>query len=412
MNISTIQDYERQMWEAVKNRDAEAFRQLVSTNAKLYLGGQCYSGEEYAEIFKEFGLVSYEVTDFEIFAQTETACQVRYTITTKASDKTKFPLEGKFLIFSAWKNYADGWHMVRMNERCLSVSDMGRDELKQYLMRLIPETNLRRYVQEHNFRFSGKDLVVMAYEFSRNCEERTELLTRCASVLSKDACKLAKCFLKDLDKAKANFLEKNDCVYELRISTNGDSKEKILCNSYQGALDIVNQIIKERDVIPAECSYINVFKRPKLSYDEYSTYSMKVSLDYALNEIEYEYYNIIYDRYFDFCFNNNNCSSCNAHFKCHSAKFPCLLREGDIVKNHDNSYGIVLSHCSRQLKTTTCYTITLLNEKLRNPNSDTASYVIHAEPYKISKISMEDLPAKLKRICEKYIAYLKKTGEL
>ena len=114
-----IQNYEIKMWEAAKNRDAEAFLQLVSADAEMVCGGYRCSGAEYAEIIKDFDLAEYEISDFEIVDDSNDTCQVRYIITTKVSDERNADLEGRFLVNSTWKRFEDGWRLMSNSDKRL-----------------------------------------------------------------------------------------------------------------------------------------------------------------------------------------------------------------------------------------------------------------------------------------------------
>jgi len=49
-----IQELEKKMWEAAKNRDSETFLEVVDKSAVMVCGGFRCSGADYAEIIKEF----------------------------------------------------------------------------------------------------------------------------------------------------------------------------------------------------------------------------------------------------------------------------------------------------------------------------------------------------------------------
>lgn len=107
-----IKELEVFMWEAAKKRDANAFLQVVDKDAVMVCGGFCCSGAEYAGIITEFDLAEYEISSFEIVAQTDNMCQIHYVISTTVADKRNIDLEGKFHITSTWKKMSDTWKLV------------------------------------------------------------------------------------------------------------------------------------------------------------------------------------------------------------------------------------------------------------------------------------------------------------
>ena len=100
------------MWEAAKKRDANAFLQVVDKDAVMVCGGFRCSGAEYAGVITEFDLAEYEISSFEIVAQTDNMCQIHYVISTTVADKRNIDLEGKFHITSTWKKMSDTWKLV------------------------------------------------------------------------------------------------------------------------------------------------------------------------------------------------------------------------------------------------------------------------------------------------------------
>ena len=75
-----IFELEQKMWNAAAGRDKEAFLQLVSLEAVMVCGGFRCSGADYAELIKDFGISSYEITNFETVAKTEQLVQVCYIV--------------------------------------------------------------------------------------------------------------------------------------------------------------------------------------------------------------------------------------------------------------------------------------------------------------------------------------------
>lgn len=112
MRADFIKELEKAMWEAAKGRNRADFLNLVDENAVMVCGGYRCSGREYAGIIEDFDLADYEISDFEIVAETETIVQIHYSIETKVSDKKNGDLAGKFNVTSTWKNSGGKWKLV------------------------------------------------------------------------------------------------------------------------------------------------------------------------------------------------------------------------------------------------------------------------------------------------------------
>ena len=54
MKFGEVFDLEKNMWEAAKNRDTDAFLDLVSEDAIMVCGGFRCTGKEYSGIIAEF----------------------------------------------------------------------------------------------------------------------------------------------------------------------------------------------------------------------------------------------------------------------------------------------------------------------------------------------------------------------
>ena len=137
MKADFVKKLEIAMWEAAKNKSRADFLNLVDENALMICGGFRCSGKEYANIIEDFDLADYEISDFEIVAETEHTeealkktgkeeseqrepmnaefgriIQVHYSIETKVSDKKNSDLAGKFNVTSTWKNSGRKWKLI------------------------------------------------------------------------------------------------------------------------------------------------------------------------------------------------------------------------------------------------------------------------------------------------------------
>ena len=115
MSEEDIKQYELRMWEAAKNRDAEGFLEVVDRDAEMICGGYRCSGAEYAEIIREFDVSEYEISEFQIVAESQEICKVSYLIETTVVDDRNKDLEGRFLVTSIWK---------KMEDRCKLIFNM------------------------------------------------------------------------------------------------------------------------------------------------------------------------------------------------------------------------------------------------------------------------------------------------
>ena len=116
-----IQELEIKMWDAAKNRDSQAFLEVVHENAVMVCGGFRCSGVDYAEIIKEFDVEQYMISDYEVIEETESLCQIHYVIDLMVADRKNADLEGEFHITSTWKNFSNKWKLVfNMDSRILS----------------------------------------------------------------------------------------------------------------------------------------------------------------------------------------------------------------------------------------------------------------------------------------------------
>ena len=107
-----IKKTEIAMWDAAKNKDANAFLKLVDENAVMICGGFQCSGADYAEIIKEFDVAEYEMLNYEIIKETETLCQVHYVINITVNERKNADLEGFFHVTSTWNRVNDKWKLI------------------------------------------------------------------------------------------------------------------------------------------------------------------------------------------------------------------------------------------------------------------------------------------------------------
>jgi len=117
-----MQELEMKMWDAAKNRDAEAFLEVVDANAVMVCGGFRCSGADYAEIIKEFDVAQYRILNYEVIEETESLCQIHYVIEIAVAERRNADLEGVFHITSTWKRMEDKWKLIfNMDSRVIGI---------------------------------------------------------------------------------------------------------------------------------------------------------------------------------------------------------------------------------------------------------------------------------------------------
>lgn len=103
---------ERKMWDAAVSGDRTAFLDTVSQTAIMICGGYRCTGEEYAEFTADFGVSEYEISDFEITAQSDDTAAVHYIVRTRADRPENSDMAGKFHVASVWKKDNGKWQLV------------------------------------------------------------------------------------------------------------------------------------------------------------------------------------------------------------------------------------------------------------------------------------------------------------
>lgn len=118
MGFEDIYNLEVSMWEAARNRDANAFLNVVSEEAVMVCGGYRCSGKEYSEIIAMFDCKSYIIEHFEIVNQDVNSIQNHYLISLEVNNEENLDLAGKFHITTTWKFIEGSWKVVyNMDQR-------------------------------------------------------------------------------------------------------------------------------------------------------------------------------------------------------------------------------------------------------------------------------------------------------
>ena len=84
----------------------------------MVCGGFRCSGADYAEFINDFGISSYEITNFETVAATAQLVQVHYIVKTTANSPETADLAGMFHITSTWAKKNGTWKLIfNMDQR-------------------------------------------------------------------------------------------------------------------------------------------------------------------------------------------------------------------------------------------------------------------------------------------------------
>jgi hypothetical protein len=82
MQMNEIYELERKMWDAAVSWDKSAFLDIVSETAVMVCGGYRCTGAEYAELTADFGVSAYEISSFEMTAESDDMIAVHYIVKT------------------------------------------------------------------------------------------------------------------------------------------------------------------------------------------------------------------------------------------------------------------------------------------------------------------------------------------
>jgi len=110
--MNEIYELERKMWDAAVSGDKASFLDIVSQNAVMVCGGYRCTGAEYAGFIGDFGVAAYEISDFEITAESDDINTVHYIVRTHADRPESGDMAGKFHVASVWKRTDGKWRLV------------------------------------------------------------------------------------------------------------------------------------------------------------------------------------------------------------------------------------------------------------------------------------------------------------
>ena len=118
MNIDEIFLLETKLWEAIRDKDRNAFLGLLDEDAVIFSGGYQYSGTEYADTISELNCKSFSIDYIEIVNEDIESVQIVYQITVEADHKNDPDPEEAFNITTTWRRKDGRWLVVfRMDQR-------------------------------------------------------------------------------------------------------------------------------------------------------------------------------------------------------------------------------------------------------------------------------------------------------
>lgn len=109
MDKQKMEDRERALWTALKNKDKEKFRAMMDETTVMVCGSYRCSGEEYVQFIPNFDCKSFTFSNFEIIAQNEQFEQVHYIVKTEVELAQNSDLAGLFHVTSTWQKKNDEW---------------------------------------------------------------------------------------------------------------------------------------------------------------------------------------------------------------------------------------------------------------------------------------------------------------
>ncbi len=112
MQMNEIFELERKMWDAAVSGDKAAFLDVVSETAVMVCGGYRCTGTEYAGFISDFGVAAYEISGFEMTAESDDMIAVHYIVKTKADHPENADMAGIFHVASVWKMTDGKWQLV------------------------------------------------------------------------------------------------------------------------------------------------------------------------------------------------------------------------------------------------------------------------------------------------------------
>ncbi len=112
MQMNEIYELERKMWDAAVSGDKPAFLDVVSETAVMVCGGYRCTGAEYAGFIGDFGVAAYEISGFEMTAESDDMIAVHYIVNTQADSPENGNMAGNFHVASVWKKTGGKWQLV------------------------------------------------------------------------------------------------------------------------------------------------------------------------------------------------------------------------------------------------------------------------------------------------------------
>ncbi len=232
------------------------------------------------------------------------------------------------------------------------------------VIKLIPSDTLKEFLKTSKFKFKEKDLLVIINDYSRNFNEKIQLLEEAINCIEdKDVVFHAKKLIQSHSDNYDCFMRpSDDCVYEINIITDDDFPEdrQFVAKTFQDALTLIKLYNKEYEdgyvpnskagtLIGGKYVYYKIFKSTAIAPKKPSDIHNKVGrrgeclLGKRLEIIDVNMYDYG-DRDLYNC-KNKDCDECkNKCIFMHNIKFPAFLQQYQLVafKHYRICYGVML----------------------------------------------------------------------
>ena len=210
------------------------------------------------------------------------------------------------------------------------------------IIELLPSKTLKSKIYETGYKFTETELIYIIYEYAKTFGKRIEMLRRFAKCASKEAAKNALMLADWQEKAFKDFCEDSEgYIYELRIREEEYCEERFICASYEAALkyiDLYYDEYKDIGVTETEKSRYQIVKRRIYGGKDDEVFGKDCVAECILGTGKRL---ISVDERSCFCGDESaNCAECEK--VCHSnildLRFPCFVKDGDIIKYNDTIY--------------------------------------------------------------------------
>lgn len=210
------------------------------------------------------------------------------------------------------------------------------DQLK--FVSLIKSESLKQSIMERNHVFSDYELLILAFKYANNYNERLELLKYIQdNSTNLDVKETASLTIKNELKHLKLFIKKNrNHVFEAVVQIDPNSyEETYLTRGYQNALIIIALFCKEYNCKPSEVSQITIKKRKVIDLKSKKKFEEDLIGEATLT------HELLLEKVSMYTFEKAKCLESEV------VKFPKFVKKGDMVSWYDydfkRCYGVVLN---------------------------------------------------------------------